>query len=362
MARVKGAPLAVLAAGGTGGHLFPAQALAEELLARGWRVVLATDARGVRWASGFPEAVERWLFSAATPARDGRARTALVLARGILSATVRMGLRRPAVVAGFGGYPSIPALAAAWVLRVPRLIHEQNAVLGRVNRLFAPRVHAVACSFAGVAAEVHGAVHTGNPVRKAIREKAGAPYIPPGDYPLSILVLGGSQGARILSEVVPAGLALLPADLRRRLRVQHQARPEDARAVEAFYSEAGLRAEVAPFFPDVARRMAEAQLVIARAGASTVAELAVVGRPAILVPFAAALADEQSANARALVEAGGAIALAEASLSPATLAEQVLSILRDPPRAEQMAKEALAVGRPDAVQALADLVERVAGR
>jgi UDP-N-acetylglucosamine--N-acetylmuramyl-(pentapeptide) pyrophosphoryl-undecaprenol N-acetylglucosamine transferase len=358
------APLAVIAAGGTGGHMFPAQALAEVLLARGWRVVLSTDARGAQYAGGFPEAVRRQVVPAATFARGGAAARALVPLRilaGVLRAVGGMILDRPAIVAGFGGYPSIPALAAAWVLRVPRLIHEQNGVLGRVNQLFARRVDAVACGTWPTDLPVAGE-HTGNPVRAAVREKAGAPYIPPGDYPMSVVILGGSQGARVLSDVVPAALAGLPDALRRHLRVAHQARPEDMDRVAAAYDAAGIPAEIEPFFTDVPRRFSEAQLVIARAGASTVADLTVIGRPAILVPYAAALRDEQTANARGLVEAGAAVLIPESKFTPPALAEQVALILGQPQGAERMAAAALSLGKPDAAQALADLATRLAGR
>lgn len=362
MAKGRSAPLAVIAAGGTGGHMFPAQALAEVLLARGWRVELSTDARGAGYAGGFPEAVRRRVVPSATTARGaGRLRVALTVAAGVAAAAARMLVDRPAVVAGFGGYPAIPALGAAWLMRVPRLIHEQNGVLGRVNEAFARRVNAVACGVWPTELPVAG-VHTGNPVRTAVREKAGAPYIPPGDYPMSLVVVGGSQGARILSDVVPAALAALPEGLKRHLRVAHQARPEDVARVVAAYAEAGIPAEVAPFFADVPRRFSEAQLVIARAGASTVADLTVIGRPAILVPYAAALRDEQTANARGLAAAGAAVVMPESTFTPAALAEQVALVLTQPEGAARMAAAALALGKPDAAQALADLAERLAGR
>ncbi|MCP3881934.1 MAG: UDP-N-acetylglucosamine--N-acetylmuramyl-(pentapeptide) pyrophosphoryl-undecaprenol N-acetylglucosamine transferase, partial [Sulfitobacter sp.] len=215
---------------------------------------------------------------------------------------------KPDVVVGFGGYPSIPALTAAWVLRKPRMIHEQNGVLGRVNDLFSKHVDAVACGTwpttlpDGVSAE-----HTGNPVRAEVLERAGAGYIAPGDYPMELLVMGGSQGARILSEVIPPAIADLPMELLRNIRVSHQARDEDGQRVATFYAENGINAYVQPFFHDVPRRMSEAQLVISRAGAPSVADISVIGRPSILIPFAAATGDHQTANARGLVDAGAAI-------------------------------------------------------
>ena len=363
--QAKKAPLAVIAAGGTGGHMFPAQALAEELLARGWRVVLSTDARGARYAGGFPEAVTRRTVSSATFARGGLLAKLAVPFRvlgGIISAAFSMLLDRPAVVAGFGGYPSIPAIGAAWLLRVPRLIHEQNGVLGRVNQLCAGRVSAVACGIwpTELPAGIEG-VHTGNPVRSLVREKTAAPYIAPGDYPMSIVVIGGSQGARILSDVVPAAIAMLPEELRQYLRVAQQARPEDLERVMSAYDEAGIQAEVEPFFADVPRRFSEAQLVIARAGASTVADLTVIGRPAILVPYAAAVRDEQTANARGLVEAGAAVLMPESQFTPASLAEQIASILTTPDAASRMARSATELGLPDAAMRLAELAEHLAG-
>lgn len=358
-------PLAVIAAGGTGGHMFPAQALAEELLARGWRVVLSTDARGARYAGGFPEAVERRVVSSATFARGGALAKLAVPFRvlgGTLKAAMSMLFDRPAVVAGFGGYPSIPALSAAWLLRLPRLIHEQNGVLGRVNELFARRVSAIACGTwptelpAGLVGH-----HTGNPVRSSVRERAASPYIPPGDYPMSVVIIGGSQGARILTDVVPEAIAGLDEGLRQHLRVAHQARPEDVERAAQTYAQAGISAEVMPFFDDVPRRFSEAQLVIARSGASTVADVTVIGRPAIFVPLASAIRDEQTANARGLVEADAAVMMPESTFTPEALREQITMILTQERAAIHMAEAATSLGLPDAAAALADLAEDLAG-
>ena len=355
------APLLVIAAGGSGGHMFPAQALAETMLARGWRVKLSTDDRGSRYTSGFPPEVEIEVVSSATFARGdlaAKARVPLKIAGGVLRAMWKMLRDRPAVVVGFGGYPAIPAMAAATILRRPRMIHEQNGVLGRVNQLFAKRVDAVACgTWPTELPEGVTATHTGNPVRGAIHDRAGAGYIPPGDYPMSILVLGGSQGARIMSDVVPAAIAAIPTDRLRHIRVSHQARAEDQVRVASFYAENGIDADVEPFFHDVPNRMSEAQLVITRAGASTIADMTVIGRPSILVPLAAAVRDEQTANARGLVEADAAILMPESQFQPETLAQQVDSILSNPQAAEHMATAALSVGRPDAALALAEMVE-----
>jgi len=355
------APLLLIAAGGTGGHMFPAQALAEAMVAKGWRVKLSTDARGARYAGGFPDAVQVVVLSSATFARGGVLAKLAVpfrIAGGVLAALGSMLRDRPAVVVGFGGYPSIPALAAAWVLRRPRMIHEQNGVLGRVNAVFARRVDKVACGTwpttlpAGVTGE-----HTGNPVRQAVLDRAAAGYIAPGDYPMDLLVIGGSQGARILSDVVPAAIAALPETLRQHLRVAHQARAEDVDRVVQAYDAAGIPAEVAPFFTDIPRRLSECQLVISRAGASSVADISVIGRPAILIPFAAATADHQTANARGLVDGQAAILIPEKALDAASLSTQLATVLGNPQAAALMARKALALGMPDATTRLVSLVE-----
>ncbi|HUF87325.1 MAG TPA: undecaprenyldiphospho-muramoylpentapeptide beta-N-acetylglucosaminyltransferase [Thermohalobaculum sp.] len=357
-------PLLVIAAGGTGGHMFPAQALAEEMLRRGWRVALTTDPRGLRYADGFPEAVERVTLRSASYRRGGlaaRARAPLQILAGIREAGRRFRADRPACVAGFGGYPALPALAAAWRLGLPRLIHEQNAVLGRVNRLFAARVDRVACGTWPVTNAPSGAplVHIGNPVRDAARAAAGIAYAPPGDGPLDLLVFGGSQGAAAFARLVPAAVALLPGELRARLRVTQQTRPGEDEAVAAAYARAGIEPHLAPFFADLPRRIAAAQLVIARAGASTVAELAAIGRPAILIPYPHAAEDHQSANAMALARPGGAILAPEAGLTTDALAGHIRAVLGDPARAARMAAAARAQGRPQATRDLADLVEEL---
>jgi UDP-N-acetylglucosamine--N-acetylmuramyl-(pentapeptide) pyrophosphoryl-undecaprenol N-acetylglucosamine transferase len=339
--------------------------LAEAMVRRGWRVTLSTDDRGARYAGGFPHVVRVERVASATFARGGAAARALVpfrIAGGTAAMAARMLRDPPAVVVGFGGYPSIPALAAATILRRPRMIHEQNGVLGRVNRAFAARVAVVACGTWPTALPP-GAVaeHTGNPVRAAVRDRAGAAYIPPGAYPMSVVVIGGSQGARILSDVAPAAVAALPEAVRTRLRVAHQARPEDAAAVAAAYAAAGVPAEVEPFFSDIPRRLTEAQLVVSRAGASSIADITVIGRPAILVPFAAAAADHQTANARGLVAGEAAILIPESALDPAALAGQMAAVLTNPAAAQRMAANALALGRPDAADRLAALVLRLTG-
>ncbi|WP_278921039.1 MULTISPECIES: UDP-N-acetylglucosamine--N-acetylmuramyl-(pentapeptide) pyrophosphoryl-undecaprenol N-acetylglucosamine transferase [Pseudophaeobacter] len=356
--------LLLMAAGGTGGHMFPAQALAEAMLRRGWRVKLSTDARGARYTGGFPHSTEISQVSSATFARGGILAKALVgpkIAAGVVSMALQMRRDRPDVVIGFGGYPSIPALGAATLLKRRRMIHEQNGVLGRVNQLFATRVAGVACgTWPTDLPDTVPHEHVGNPVRAAVMERAGAGYIAPGDYPMSILVMGGSQGARILSDVVPAAIAALPEAMRRFLRISHQARSEDMERVRAFYDSHGISADVQSFFKDVPARMSEAQLVISRAGASSVADISVIGRPSILVPYAAATGDHQTANARGLVDAGGAILIPESALDVASLSAQISAVLSNPEAAQQMSRAALSAGVPDATQRLVALVEQLA--
>ncbi len=354
------APLCLIAAGGTGGHMFPAQSLAEVLLAQGWRVKLSTDERGARYAGAFPEAVTREVVSSATTARGGalaKLAVPLRIGAGVLSAMRRMRADRPAVVVGFGGYPTIPAMSAALALRIPRMIHEQNGVMGRVNMAFARRVDRVACGTwpTSLPARVQG-IHTGNPVRQAVLDLAAAPYAAPGESTLHLLVIGGSQGARVLSDMVPEAIAGLPDGLRARLSVSHQARAEDATRVTAAYADAGVAAEVRPFFDDVPSRLAQAQLVVSRAGASSIADITVIGRPAILIPFAAATGDHQTANARALTESGAAVVLPESVLDAESLRRDMRDILSDSARATSMAAAALSLARPDAARCLADLV------
>ncbi|WP_324751706.1 undecaprenyldiphospho-muramoylpentapeptide beta-N-acetylglucosaminyltransferase [Roseovarius sp. Pro17] len=358
------APLVVMAAGGTGGHMFPAQSLAEHLLRQGWRVKLSTDARGARYTGGFPNGVEIEQIASASFARGGLVAKGLAPLRifgGTLAATWRMLRDKPDVVIGFGGYPSIPALTAASLLRLPRVVHEQNGVMGRVNRFFAKRVEAIACGTwpTDLPEGIEG-YHVGNPVRAAVAERAGAGYIPPGDYPMSILVIGGSQGARILSDVVPPAIAGLPMEILRNIRVAHQARGEDLERVCAYYAEHGIDADVQEFFDDVPSLMSEAQLIISRAGASSLADIAVIGRPAILIPYAAAAGDHQTANAQALTQAGAAILVPESRLDHTALTQQIETVMTQPKGASQMSRAALGCAMPDATLALAHLVQTIA--
>ncbi|MEN8831191.1 MAG: UDP-N-acetylglucosamine--N-acetylmuramyl-(pentapeptide) pyrophosphoryl-undecaprenol N-acetylglucosamine transferase [Pacificibacter sp.] len=357
-------PLVVIAAGGTGGHMFPAQSLAEVLLARGWRVKLTTDPRGARYAGGFPDAVEIEVLTSGTFARGGiwsKIAVPFKIAGGVLGAMFKFRKDRPSVVIGFGGYPAIPSVAAATLMKLPRMIHEQNGVLGRVNTVFAPKVAQVACGvWPTDLPEGAVGVHVGNPVRGTVLERTGAPYIEPGDYPMEILILGGSQGARITSDVVPEAITSLPEEMRANLRVSQQAREEDVARVEQHYADHGMSADIRTFFDDVPNRMSEAQLIIARSGASTVADISVIGRPSILIPFAAATGDHQTANARGLVDVGAAIMIPESQLTAQSLSEQIALVLGNADGANRMSRAALSVGKPEAAQELAALVETLA--
>jgi UDP-N-acetylglucosamine--N-acetylmuramyl-(pentapeptide) pyrophosphoryl-undecaprenol N-acetylglucosamine transferase len=358
----------MLAAGGTGGHLFPAFALAEELGRRGIPVDLVTDQRGDRYGTGFP-ARKVYQVPSATLAGSSpvaAAKTAVTLARGVKAAIDVLKAAQPAVVVGFGGYPSFPPLVAAKMRGIPTALHEQNAVLGRANRLLAKRVSAVATSFENVRLLDVGAAGrarvTGNPVRQIVIDRAHVPYSPskPGE-PFNLLVFGGSQGARFFSDAVPPALAMLPAAERARLRIVQQAREEDVARVETAYAAAGISAIVATFFKNLPEIMAEAHLVIARAGASTVAELAVVGRPSILVPLPHAVDNDQLENARSLAEAGAAIAIEQKDLTPERLARDVGELMAAPQDLAEAAAAAKTCGRPDAVTRLADLVVELMG-
>ena len=358
----------MLAAGGTGGHVFPAQALAEELLARGRQVDVISDGRGARFelAGG---AVRWHRISAGTPTGANPLSAALAFGRILVGALQAIGLLRrisPAAVVGFGGYPSLPTMLAAWLLRLPRAVHEQNAVLGRVNRLLASRVDAIATSVLTLqrASETvrEKSVFTGNPVRAEIAALAGRPYLPPnGASKINVLVFGGSQGARILSEVVPEALAELPEPMRTRLSVVQQCRTEDLDNVRERYRTAAIAAEVATFFDDMPARLSDSQIIISRAGAGTVGELSAAGRPAVLVPYAHAADDHQTANARALAEAGGAWVIAQDAFTVQAVNSLLRELLTDPDRLSMAAAAAASIARPDAAARLADLAEHLAG-
>ncbi|MBS0232413.1 MAG: undecaprenyldiphospho-muramoylpentapeptide beta-N-acetylglucosaminyltransferase [Proteobacteria bacterium] len=356
-----GARSIMLAAGGTGGHLFPAFALAEELKRRDIVVDLMTDMRGDRYGGGFPARDVYQVPSATLASRSPAeiAKTMLALARGTKAAFGILGRVKPAAVIGFGGYPTYPPLVAARLRGIRTAIHEQNAVLGRANKLLARQVTAIATSFERTKfiddKLAEKAVLTGNPVRQAVMDEAARSYEPPtADGVIRLLIFGGSQGARFFSDTVPLALFALPDDIRSRLRVVQQAREEDIERVSDAYSEANISAEIAPFFADLPARMAAAHLVIGRAGASTVAELTVMGRPSILVPLPHALDNDQLNNARRLAESGGAWCIEQRNLSPERLADELEKLLPVPDALAAAAKAAKTAGRPDAVRNLAD--------
>lgn len=354
----------MLAAGGTGGHLFPAYALAEELRRRGVAVDLMTDMRGDRYGSGFPARnvyqVPAATLVARTPASI--AKTAFALGRGIKAAHSIMGAVRPMAVIGFGGYPTYPPLFAARLRGIATAIHEQNAVLGRANRMLARRVDAIATTFEHVkgldGALAAKATLTGNPVRSIVIDAAATPYDTPRavDGPLRLVVFGGSQGARYFSDTMPAALAGLPETVRRRLVVTQQAREEDIDRVRAEYQTHAISADVATFFKDLPNRLAAAHLVVARAGASTVTELAVIGRPSILVPLPHALDGDQLNNALQLQASNAAWCMEQKDLTPERLGDTIAGLFATPGRLEAAASAAKSVGRPDAVSRLADFV------
>ena len=355
----------LVAAGGTGGHLFPAEALAAALIRRGITVHLATDRRAARYGGAFADDAVHVVASATLRGRNpvAVAKTVTALGVGVYQANGLIGRLKPAAVIGFGGYPTIPpVLAAAW-RHVPSLIHDANAVIGRANRFLAPRVTAIATTFpdlfGNAPALAAKATLTGNPVRPAVAAAAATPY-PALDGALRLLVFGGSQGARIMADIVPSAIALLPPDLRARVSVVQQARDEDVARVRAAYAEASVAAEVASFFADLPARMAACHLVVSRSGASTVAELAAIGRPAVLVPLPHALDQDQFANAGVLEQAGGAVRIVQDAFTPRRLADEIAALAAAPQRLGSMANAARSVGRLDAADRLADLVLAVA--
>jgi len=360
------APLVLLVAGGTGGHLFPAEALAIALEKRGAAIELATDVRAAQFK--FPARAVHLIPSATLRARNplALARTLSLLALGTMIAWALIGRIRPAAVVGFGGYPTVPPLFAASLRGVPTVLHEQNGVMGRANRLLAPRVTTIATSFRtlanldpGLQAKVS---FTGNPVRPQVIAAAATAYAAPAPGEMfKLLVFGGSQGAHVMAEVVPAAIERLSSELRARLRIVQQARAEDIDGVRAIYGKLGVAAECAPFFADLPARMAAAHLIVSRSGASTVAELSAIGRPAILVPLPHALDQDQFANAGVLAQAGGAIRIEQRDFTPERLASDLERLAADPVRLAHMAQAAKSAGTIDAAERLADLVMKVAG-
>ena len=353
----------VLAAGGTGGHMMPAHALAAELIARGHRVALITDARGAK-IPGLFDGVQTHILPAGRITKNPLSWPAG--ARAILKGR-GMALRlfetfKPSAVIGFGGYPAYPALIAARAAKIPTAVHEQNAVLGRVNRMVANWVNAIATSYPDVAhikdRNLKKVALVGNPVRDEILELRDQPYPAiDGESVFSVLVVGGSQGASVLSSVVPDGLAMLPPALTRRLQVTQQCRAEDIEAVRERYASLGIPADLATYMTDIPEKLAWTHLVIARAGASTIAELTAAGRPAILIPLPSATDDHQSANVREMVAAGGARAIAQTLFTPVELAKQMQKLGLEPAGLTNAAKAAWGCGRPHATRDLANLLE-----
>lgn len=361
------APLILLAAGGTGGHLFPAEALAAELLKRGLRVRLVTDARAVRYSGLFSpdmiDVVESETVRGRSPL--ALARTGALLGLGGLRAFALIGRLKPAAVIGFGGYPTLPPLIAARLRGVPTLIHDANAVMGRANKLLSKRVTAIATSLPGVIdhepALAAKATLTGTPLRPAILAAAGVPYaaLEPGGL-LRLLVVGGSQGARVMADVVPPAIERLDPSLWPRLVLVQQVRQEDMTRVRAVYDRLKINAELQPFFTDLPARLAACHLVISRSGAGTVAELAAIGRPSILVPLPGAIDQDQFANAGVLERAEAAIRIVQSDFTPERLAAEISQLAAAPLRLAAMARAARSVGTLDAAVRLADLVTKVA--
>jgi UDP-N-acetylglucosamine--N-acetylmuramyl-(pentapeptide) pyrophosphoryl-undecaprenol N-acetylglucosamine transferase len=355
----------VLATGGTGGHVFPAEALAGELEARGVPFTLVTDSRARQWQGALAERPIHYIHSASPSGSLGqRLRAMLSLSRGLFDAWWALGRIGPSAVVGFGGYASVPTMVAARLRRLPAMLHEQNAVLGRANRLVLGGVVRVATSFDHTQ-YIDGdsrARLVGNPVREQVRALRQQPYRAPGEgRVIDLVVFGGSQGAASFSQVVPEAVLSLPPPLRSRLRLVQQCRPEDFDKVHQRYRRGGIVVELAPFFTDLPQRLAAAHLVIGRAGASTVAELATIGRPSILVPYPYAADDHQTANARAFEAAGACIVIPHAEFSAATLAGHLARLFDGPEMLTRMAAAAHAAGRPDAAARLADLVEEMTG-
>ncbi|MEO7564771.1 MAG: undecaprenyldiphospho-muramoylpentapeptide beta-N-acetylglucosaminyltransferase [Sphingomicrobium sp.] len=357
----------VLAAGGTGGHMIPALALAAELRRRGHGVMLITDDRGARFPGLFEGAPVHILPAGRLGGGPiGWIKAVIAVLRGRSAARRLYRKHRPDAVVGFGGYPAFPALLAASALQIPTLLHEQNAVIGRVNRMLAGKAAAIGTAYAEVGRLKHNyrdkAVVVGNPVRDDIARLGEMPF-PPFDEaaPFKILVTGGSQGASVLGRVVPEGLALLDQALRHRLQIVQQCRSDDIDQVRARYAELGIPAELMTYIEDMGTKLGDAHLIICRAGASTIAELTAAGRPAILIPYPAATDDHQLFNAREITAAGGARTIKQSGFTPPVLARQIEAMASDPVALNNAAHRALSVGRPHAVRDLADLAERIAG-
>jgi len=362
------APLILLAAGGTGGHLFPAEALGVELIRRGLRVRLVTDARALRYSGLFSKEMIDLVPSETVRGRSpvALARTSLMLVAGTAVAFNLIRRLKPRAIIGFGGYPTVPPLIAARLAGVPGIIHDANAVLGRANRFLSGHVRAIATSLPGVLdrdpALAGKTTTVGTPMRPAILAAAAVPYVSPlPDGPFRLLVVGGSQGARVMSDIVPGAIERLDPSLRGRLILTQQVRDEDMARVRAVYDRLEIHAELAPFFTDLPARLASNHLIVSRSGAGTVAELAAIGRPSILVPLPGAIDQDQFANAGVLSQADGALRIAQADFTPDRLASEIAALGAAPDRLAAMVGNARRVGRLDAAERLADLVMKVAG-
>jgi UDP-N-acetylglucosamine--N-acetylmuramyl-(pentapeptide) pyrophosphoryl-undecaprenol N-acetylglucosamine transferase len=360
--------LILLAAGGTGGHLFPAEALGVELIRRGLRVRLATDSRALRYSGLFTRQTIDVVPSATVRSRApwSLAHTGLMLAAGGAVSVNLMRRLKPAAVVGFGGYPTLPPVLAARLLGVPGIIHEANAVLGRANRFLSKHVSAIATSLPGVLdrdpALAGKTTTVGTPMRPAILAAAAINYVSPQSTgPFRLLVVGGSQGARVMADIVPGAIERLEPSLWNRLILTQQVREEDMSRVGAVYERLKIKAELAPFFSDLPARLASNDLVVSRSGAGTVAELAAIGRPSILVPLPGSIDQDQFANAGVLAQANGALRIAQADFTPDRLAAEISALAAEPARLAAMAAGARSVGRLDGAERLADLVMKVAG-
>jgi UDP-N-acetylglucosamine--N-acetylmuramyl-(pentapeptide) pyrophosphoryl-undecaprenol N-acetylglucosamine transferase len=361
-------PLILLAAGGTGGHLFPAEALGVELIKRGYRVRLVTDDRALRYSGLFTRDMIDVVASETARGRNPLqlAYATLTLAAGTLGALRLIRREKPVAVIGFGGYPTLPPLIAARFAGVPGIIHDANAVLGRANRFLSRHVRAIATSLPGVLdrdpALSAKTTTVGTPMRPAVLAAAATSYAPPeATGPFRLLVVGGSQGAKVMSDIVPPAIEKLEPSLWGRLVLTQQVRDEDMARVRAVYDRLKIKAELAPFFTDLPARLASNHLVISRSGAGTVAELAAIGRPSILVPLPGSIDQDQSANAGVLSQAGGALRVAQSEFTPDRLATEISTLAAEPQRLAAMASAARGAGRLDAAERLADLVAKVAG-
>lgn len=357
-------PHLVIAAGGTGGHMVPAHVLAGEMTARGYAVSLITDDRGLRYPGLFEGCPRHVVPSGSLGGRNpiGWLKALSSIAKGRAEAKAIYRRERPVAVVGFGGYPTLPALMGAFAANVPTVVHDSNTVLGRVNRMLAGRVDVVATAFPNVRRldpkHAGKVALVGNPVRAEIVSLRDQPFpVPTADGELHLLVIGGSQGATVLSRVVPAAVERLPDDIRRRLRVTQQCRPEDIEGVRTAYAAAGVPADLATFLQDMPERLAKAHLVIARSGASTVSELAVAGRPAIFVPLPTSTDNHQVYNAREMVDAGGARMILQSQFTPDAVATAMLRFFQTPKALAAAADAARSTGRPDAAARLADIIE-----